>query len=93
VIKDAVKHAHCIFVARYYTQVNLLLFYTQMLRLFFFTLTCKCNSLLHVVVEAGDEAHPGPWDLSDQGAAPSGARRLVSEGSRGLGLALRLLGI
>jgi hypothetical protein len=50
-----------------------------MLMLFFFTLTCKCNSLLHVVVEAGDEAHLGPWDLSDQGAGPSGARRLVGE--------------
>jgi hypothetical protein len=54
---------------------------------------CKCNSLLHVGVEAGDEVHPGPRDLSDQGAAPSGERRLVGEESRGLGLALRLLGI
>jgi hypothetical protein len=33
--------------------------------------TYKCNSFLHVGVEAGDEARPGPWDLSDQGAAPS----------------------
>jgi hypothetical protein len=37
----------------------------------FFTLTCKCNSFLHACVEAGDEAHSGPRDLSDQGAAPS----------------------
>jgi hypothetical protein len=28
VIKDAFKHARCISVATYYTQVNLLLFYT-----------------------------------------------------------------
>jgi hypothetical protein len=28
VIKDAFKHARCIFVASYYTHVNLLLFYT-----------------------------------------------------------------
>jgi hypothetical protein len=38
----------------------------------FFTLTYKYNSFLHVGVEAGDETHPGPYDLSDQGAAPSG---------------------
>jgi hypothetical protein len=38
----------------------------------FFTLTCKCNSILHACVEAGDEAHPDPHDLFDQGAAPSG---------------------
>jgi hypothetical protein len=25
-----------------------------------------------VGVEAEDEAHPGPWDLSDHGVAPSG---------------------
>jgi hypothetical protein len=56
----------------------------------FFTLTCKCNSLLHIGVE---EAHPGSQDLSDQGEAPSGARRLVGEGSEGLGPALQLLGI
>jgi hypothetical protein len=37
----------------------------------FCTLSCKCNSFLHAGVEAGDEAHRGPWDLSDQGAAPS----------------------
>jgi hypothetical protein len=65
----------------------------QVLKLLFFTLTCKCNSLLHVGVEARDEAHPGPRDLSDQGVGPSWAHRLVGEGSRGLGLALRLLGI
>jgi hypothetical protein len=35
-------------------------------------LTFKCNSFLHVGVEAGDEAHPSPQDLFDQGAAPSG---------------------
>jgi hypothetical protein len=28
VIKDAFKHTHCIYVASYYTQVNLLLFCT-----------------------------------------------------------------
>jgi hypothetical protein len=38
----------------------------------FFTLTCKCNSFLHAGVEVVDEPHPGPRDLSDQGAAPSG---------------------
>jgi hypothetical protein len=27
---------------------------------------------MHAGVEVGDEAHPGPWDLSDQGAAPLG---------------------
>jgi hypothetical protein len=53
-------------------QVNLLLFCTQVLKLMiFFTLTCKYNSVLHIGVEAGDEAHPGPRVLSDQGAAPS----------------------
>jgi hypothetical protein len=93
VIKDVIKDAHYIFVARYYTQLNLLLLSTQMFRLFFFTLTCKCISLLHVGVEAGDEAHPGPQDLSDQGAAPSGASQLDGEGSIDMGLALWLLGI
>jgi hypothetical protein len=93
VIKDTFKHARCISVASYYTQVNLLLFCTQVLRLLFFTLTCKCNSLLHAGVEARDEAHPDPRDLSNQGAAPSGARRLVGEGSEVLGLDLRLLGV
>jgi hypothetical protein len=48
-------------------------------------LTCKCNSFLHAGVEAGDEAHPGPRDLSDQGAAPSkgsiGWLRIVSPGT------------
>jgi hypothetical protein len=58
-----------------------------------FTLTCKCNSLLHMGVEAGDEAHPGPRDLSDQGATPSGECPLLGEGSESLGLAMRLLGI
>jgi hypothetical protein len=38
----------------------------------FSTLTCKCNSFFHTGVEVGDEAHRGPRDLSDQGAAPSG---------------------
>jgi hypothetical protein len=74
-------HARCISVSSYYTQVNLLLFCRQVLKLLFFTLTCKCNSLLHAGVEVGDEAHPGPRDLSDQGAAPLGAHRLVGEGS------------
>jgi hypothetical protein len=58
-IKDAFKHARCISVASYYTQVNLLLFCMQVLKLLFFTLTCKCNSILHAGVEAEDEAHPG----------------------------------
>jgi hypothetical protein len=71
VIKDSFKHSCCISVASYYTQVNLLLFYTHVLKLlFFFTLTCKYNSFLHADVEAGGKAHPGPWDLSDQGAVP-----------------------
>jgi hypothetical protein len=34
-------------------------------------LICKCNSFLHAYTKAGDEAHPGPRELSDQGAAPS----------------------
>jgi hypothetical protein len=94
VIKDAFKHARCSSVASYYTQVNLLLFYTQVLKLLiFFTLTCKYNSFLHTGVEAGDEANSGLWDLSDQGAAPSGGGRLVGEGSGGLRLALQLLDV
>jgi hypothetical protein len=88
VIKDSFKHARCISVGSYNTQVSLLLFCTQVLKLLFFSLTYKCNSLLHTDVEAGDEAHPGPRDLSDHGATPSRKRQLVSEGSRGLGLAL-----
>jgi hypothetical protein len=36
VIKDAFKHAHCISVASYYMQVNLLLFCTQVLKLLIF---------------------------------------------------------
>jgi hypothetical protein len=35
-IKDAFKHANCISVASYYTQVNLLLFCTQVLKLLIF---------------------------------------------------------
>jgi hypothetical protein len=31
VIKDAFKHTHCIFIASYYTQVNLLSFCTHVL--------------------------------------------------------------
>jgi hypothetical protein len=93
VIKDAFKYARCIYVTSYYTQVNLLLFYMQMLKLLFFTLTCKCNSLFYAGVEDGDEAHPGPRDLCAQGAAPSGERRLIGKGSGGLGLALWLLGV
>jgi hypothetical protein len=93
VIKDAFKHTRCISVASYYTHVNLLLFCTYVLKLLFFTLTCKYNSLLHIGVEVGDEAHPGPLGLSDQGAAPLGGRRLVGEGSVGLELTLRLLGV
>jgi hypothetical protein len=42
------------------------------LKLLFFTLTCKFNSFLHACVEAGDEAHLGPRDLSDKGVAPIG---------------------
>jgi hypothetical protein len=85
--------ARCIYVTSYYTHVNLLLFYMQMLKLLFFTLTCKYNSLFYAGVEAGDEAHPGPRDLCAQGAAPSGERRLIGKGSGGLGLALWLLGV
>jgi hypothetical protein len=29
--------------------------------------------VLHVGLEAGDEAHVDAWHLADQGAAPSGA--------------------
>jgi hypothetical protein len=36
VIKDAFKHAQCIYVATYYTHVNLLLFCTHVLKLLFF---------------------------------------------------------
>jgi hypothetical protein len=53
VITDAFKHVHCISIATYYTQLNLLLFCTHVLKLLFFTLTCKCNSLLHASVESG----------------------------------------
>jgi hypothetical protein len=73
VIKDAFNYAYCIYVAFYYRQVNLLPFGMHVLNLLIFTLTCKCNSFLHASVEAIDEAHLGPWDLSDQGAAPLGA--------------------
>jgi hypothetical protein len=65
----------------------------HVLKLLFFTLICKCNSLFHAGVEVGDESHLGPRDLSNQGAAPLRERRLVCEGFGGLGLALRLLGI
>jgi hypothetical protein len=45
VIKDAFKHAHFISIVSYYTQVNLLPFCMQVLKLLiFFTSTCKCNS-------------------------------------------------
>jgi hypothetical protein len=74
VIKDVFKHTHGISAATYYMQVNVLLFCTQVLKLLFFTLTCKCNSLLHAGDEAEDEAHPGLRDLSDQGAASLGQR-------------------
>jgi hypothetical protein len=56
VIKNAFKHARCICVATYYACVEVI---------DFFTLTCKCNCFLHVGVEAADEAHRGPRDLSD----------------------------
>jgi magnesium-transporting ATPase (P-type) len=36
VIKDTFKHARCIFVASYYTQVNLLPFCMQVLKLLIF---------------------------------------------------------
>jgi hypothetical protein len=36
VIKDAFKHARCIYVASYYMQVNLLPFYTHVLKLLIF---------------------------------------------------------
>jgi hypothetical protein len=58
-----------------------------------FTLICKFNSILHAGVEAVDEAYAGPRDLSDQGSAPSEDGRLVGEGSGGLGLTLRLVGV
>jgi hypothetical protein len=35
-IKDACKHAHCVSVASHYTQVNLLPFCTQVLKLLIF---------------------------------------------------------
>jgi hypothetical protein len=38
VIKDAFKHAYCISVASYYTQMNLLPFCTQVLNLLIFLL-------------------------------------------------------
>jgi hypothetical protein len=49
----------------------------HVLKLLFFTLTCKYNSPLHVGVEAGDEAPPGSRDLSYQGPARSWVGRLV----------------
>jgi hypothetical protein len=36
VIKDALKHDRCISIATYYTQVNLVLFCMQVLKLLFF---------------------------------------------------------
>jgi hypothetical protein len=36
VIKDSFKHAHYIYVASYYTYMNLLSFYTHVLKLLFF---------------------------------------------------------
>jgi hypothetical protein len=36
VIEDTFKHAHCISVATYYTQVNLLFFCTHVLKLLLF---------------------------------------------------------
>jgi hypothetical protein len=36
VIKNAFKHTHCISVASYYMQVNLLFFYTQVFKLLIF---------------------------------------------------------
>jgi hypothetical protein len=36
VIKDAFKHARCISIASYYTQLNLLLFCTHVLKLLIF---------------------------------------------------------
>jgi hypothetical protein len=61
VIKDAFKHACCISVASYYTQVNLLpLLQADVEVIVFFTLTSKWNFFLHANVEVGDEAHPGP---------------------------------
>jgi hypothetical protein len=41
VIKDVLKHTRCISVATYYTQVNLLLFCTQVLKLLFFYFDMK----------------------------------------------------
>jgi hypothetical protein len=53
----------------------------------------KFNSLLHPGIEAADKTRAGPRDLSDPGPPPSGDGRLVGEGSEGLGLALRLVGV
>jgi hypothetical protein len=72
VIKDAFKHARCISVTSYYTQVNLLPFCMQVLKLLIFYFDMQMQFFLHACVEAGDEAHPGPRDLSNQGATPSG---------------------
>ncbi len=49
--------------------------------------------VLHAGPEAGDEAHAGTWHLPDQGAAPSGVGRLAGQGSKGLGLAMRVVGV
>jgi hypothetical protein len=49
--------------------------------------------VLHAGPDAGDEAHAGAWHLPDQGAAPSGASRLVGQGSGGLGLAVWVVGV
>ena len=49
--------------------------------------------LLHAGVEVAGEAHVGAWHLPDQGPAPSWDGRLVGQGSGGLGLAVRLVGV
>jgi hypothetical protein len=73
VIKDAFKHSPLHICCRLLHAGE----FTSLLHvgvevIDFFTLICKCNSFLHVGVEARDEANTGLQDLSDQGAAPSG---------------------
>jgi hypothetical protein len=78
VIKDAFRHARCISIATFYTQVKFAsLLHACVEVIDFFTLTYKCNSFLHACVEVVDKAHRGPRDLSDQGSAPSGWSQLV----------------
>jgi hypothetical protein len=76
VIKDAFKHAHYIFVASYYTGEFTSLLHAGV-EVIDFLIWHANVFFLHAGVEAVDEAHTSPWDLSDQGAAPSREDRLV----------------